>query len=173
MAYLMKTRKQLIQYIHIGKSKLCMDDDTYRAMLSNVVGVTSAKDATWTQLESVLEHMKGLGFRPTRQYSPKSKSARSSTTDALRALWIHMYKDGLIADGSESALRHWVVRMQRIDSPQWLTDMHAGRALESLKQWHKRLMIEKLERSDLTSLSYNDVLEVYEQAQKRGDVCRK
>ncbi|MCR9653259.1 regulatory protein GemA [Vibrio parahaemolyticus] len=168
MAYLGKTRKQLIQLIHVGKTQLGMDDETYRAMLQGIIGVSSAKDANWTQLESVLEHMNRLGFKPVRKRSPKSGQARSRITDALRALWISMHKQGFIEDGSEPALRAWIIRMLKIDSPQWLTDYQAMSALESLKQWHKRMMVVKLGKPHLKSSSYQDVLDIYHAEQVGG-----
>ncbi|MGY3571949.1 gp16 family protein [Vibrio paucivorans] len=163
MSYLRKTRNQLIALIHVGKTQLGMDEDCYRAMLSHVVGVSSAKEASWLQLETVLKHMNQLGFKPVRKRSPKSGKARSSITDALRALWITMYKQGFIQDGSEHALRLWVMRMQKVGSPQWLDDKDAAKALESLKQWHKRMMIVKLEKPHFKSCSYQEVLDAYHQ----------
>lgn len=168
MAYLRKTRTQLMQLIHVGKTQLGMDDDTYRAMLRNVINVDSAKKASWVQLETVLEHMNSLGFKPKAK---KRSQPRSTVTQMLKAHWITMAKQGFLDDGSDEALRRWTMRMVRVESPQWLTDMHASRALKSLKQWHKRLMIESMNRPQLSSLSYSDVLAEFERT--GGHACHK
>ncbi|EGU38819.1 gp16 family protein [Vibrio scophthalmi] len=164
MTCINKTRKQLIQLIHVGKSRLGMDEDTYRTMLTNIIGVSSAKDATWQQLEQVVTHMATLGFKParSRQYSPKSGTARSRVTDAIRALWIVMFKQGFIEDGSEYALRVWIERTCGISSAQWLKDESASKVLESLKQWHKRVMVQRLAKPALKAESYREVCRQFE-----------
>lgn len=63
-----KRRRQLAQ-IHIAAKQLGLDDDTYRAMLREVAGVTSAGDLTDTGRRRVLDHLRRLGWhaRPTRK----------------------------------------------------------------------------------------------------------
>lgn len=57
-------QKRGLQLIHIAKSQLGMDDETYRAMLSTVAGVKSAKDLDGAGRDKVLQHLKRCGFKP-------------------------------------------------------------------------------------------------------------
>ena len=66
-----------IAKIHIAKKQLAMDEDTYRAMLMQVAGVSSSKDLSATGRAKVLEHLKNSGFAGKKTY-PK----RPSTTDS-------------------------------------------------------------------------------------------
>ena len=54
--------------IHIGKARLGMDDDTYRAFLQRLTGKTSSKDMTTAQRALVLAEMTRLGaFKDARR----------------------------------------------------------------------------------------------------------
>jgi phage gp16-like protein len=134
--------------IHIAKSQLNMDDDTYRALLKSATGKTSCADMGIIDLNKALQAFKDRGFKSTKPrpgkkaLSPKSKGTR---VDKMRAVWITMQQRGLISDGSETALLHWVQGQLKkrgaapIDSLQWL-DGHAecNQLLEQLKQWSQR-----------------------------------
>lgn len=50
-----------IQYIHIAKSQLGLDDETYRAMLQGQAGVSSSKDLSEEGRAKVLAHLKSRG----------------------------------------------------------------------------------------------------------------
>jgi phage gp16-like protein len=55
-------RKKLIQIIHIGKGKLGMNDEAYRAFLSGIVGKESCTEMTVRQLETTFRAMRQSGF---------------------------------------------------------------------------------------------------------------
>ncbi|MBO9078709.1 MAG: DUF1018 domain-containing protein, partial [Escherichia coli] len=57
------TKQRLIQLIHIARSDLQMDEDTYRQMLQGLTGKASTKGMDTPQLNRVLESMKKKGFR--------------------------------------------------------------------------------------------------------------
>lgn len=50
-----------VQFIHIAKTQLAMDDATYRAMLHNLAGVTSSKDLSDEGRTKVIKHLKKCG----------------------------------------------------------------------------------------------------------------
>ena len=56
-------RKTDLAKIHLAKKELGMDDETYRAMLNNVAGVTSAKDLDVKGRMDVLSHMRSCGIK--------------------------------------------------------------------------------------------------------------
>jgi phage gp16-like protein len=145
-------RSQLIKLIHIGKRQLELDDDDYRALLTGSVGKSSCSDMNVHQLDQVLSRMKLMGFKPrsTKNKSPKSSQKKYNTqVDKIRALWIDMHKSGIVEDGGEAALNLWIMRITSkrnggagVSKVQWLEaeSTLATVALESLKQWYKRVM---------------------------------
>lgn len=58
----MMTKQRLIQLIHIARNELGMDEDSYRQMLQGLTGKASTKGMDTTQLNCVLESMKGKAF---------------------------------------------------------------------------------------------------------------
>ncbi len=70
--------------IHIGKKALGLDDETYRAMISNHAnGKTSAKDCTTAERQTIIDHMKKSGVSFTK--SKKGKGKRPSNYASLPA----------------------------------------------------------------------------------------
>jgi phage gp16-like protein len=72
-------RKKLIQLIHIGKSKMGLSDEAYRALLEGVAGKQSCADMTERQLAAVLRAMRknGFGYAP-RRVKPEEKGGASA-----------------------------------------------------------------------------------------------
>lgn len=137
----MKTnRARIIQFIHIAKSQLGMDTDTYRQMLLSITGKTSTSDMNPGQLNKVLTAMKAKGFKV--QPASKARTTRSLAdypqAKKLRALWLEMYVQGIVRDSSEEALRRWVKRETGVDGLQWLESDMASIAIERLKSWQER-----------------------------------
>ena len=77
--------------IHIAKKELGLDDDTYRAMLQHIGGVSSSKDLNALGRAKVLEHLKASGFKVkgTQKDKPNtlgSNSDRSAQIGKIEAL---------------------------------------------------------------------------------------
>lgn len=128
--------------IHIAKTQLGMDDDTYRSTLAMIIakdaakyqtalgktkqfeGVISAKYLTAAGRSAVLEHLKSVGFKTSKQRKGRPHNAGTSAGNAkllgkIEALladagrpWAyaagmakHMYKKDALAfcDGQELA----------------------------------------------------------------------
>ena len=148
-----QTKPKLIQLIHIAKQKLAMDEFSYRAMLERVTGKTSCKEMSVAELMKVEAEMEAKGFKKTshRNHSPSRKSAvvKSRSAHKIRAIWIEMSKQGLVRDGSETALNAWVrgvvnpIYQKRGQNIQILNvgalrDDMASLVLERLKKWQAR-----------------------------------
>lgn len=56
-------RKSELAQIHVAKSQLGLDDETYRAMLWTVARVKSAADLDWAGRKKVIDHLKAKGFK--------------------------------------------------------------------------------------------------------------
>lgn len=133
-------RAKLIQFIHIAKSQMGMDTDTYRQMLLSITGKTSTSDMNPDQLNKVLAAMKAKGFvvKPSRKARTTRQLADFPQAKKLRALWLEMYAQGIVRDSSEEALRRWVKRENGVDDLQWLKADKASMAIEKLKKWQER-----------------------------------
>ncbi|ELY5676414.1 regulatory protein GemA [Salmonella enterica] len=137
----MKTnRTRLIQLIHIAKSQLGIDTDTYRQMLLSITGETSTSVMNPGQLNKVLAAMKKKGFKvkPASKARTTRSLADSPQARKLRALWLEMYAQGFVRDSSEEALCRWVKRETGVDGLQWLEPELASDAIERLKNWQER-----------------------------------
>lgn len=135
------TKQKLIQLIHIARSNLKLDDDTYRQMLLSETQQSSTREMDIPQLTRVLEAMKKRGFK----IKPAKKSKTSRQLDShpqskkIRALWLEMAAMGIVRDSSEQALAQWVKRETGIDSLQWLDSAQASLVIEKLKKWQHRV----------------------------------
>lgn len=74
-------RNEKIAKIKIAVKQLDLTDDDYRAILKMKANVTSCKDAGPSQLDEILRHLKGLGFKPVRRKSG------TKTGGLIRTLW--------------------------------------------------------------------------------------
>ncbi len=149
----MSSKKILTTKIHVAKAQLHLDETTYRQLLNRVTGKTSCVHMNVSELAAVMEEMKAKGFKPrtksSRRLSPKSKGG---TVDKIRAIWITMAKQNFVRDGSEAALDAYIKRMQGVDHVGWLKGVAVDKALESLKNWHRREMAKVLISEGLTVL---------------------
>ncbi|MBS3893063.1 MULTISPECIES: gp16 family protein [Serratia] len=68
----------LIKLIHVGKTNLAWDDETYRGVLARLTGKCSAKNCTDAELERVLGYMKDKGFvrKPTLKHGRRPGVAK-------------------------------------------------------------------------------------------------
>ncbi|PMN73685.1 gp16 family protein [Enterovibrio norvegicus] len=149
----MQQRIRLIQLIHVGKRELQLDDDTYRALLKRETGSDSCKVMRVDELDKVLSAIERQGFKRKKSNNPKQPKKRLSpktqgkpdVISKIRALWITMAKEGIIRDGSETALDAYVRRMTKrqngkgVDHIAWCDDEQAFRVIEALKQWLNRM----------------------------------
>ncbi|MDM5075304.1 gp16 family protein [Aeromonas media] len=161
-------RTRLIRLVQVGRRSLGLDEETYRELLAQQSGKRSAAELTLQELDKVLLAMKGVGFKPTvkravngvkpKRLSP-ARGAPNKTAEigVIRAIWITMHRHGLLRDGSETALNHYVERQTvRINNGvgvaevAWLSEALAYPVLESLKNWHKREMVKALQAAKKT-----------------------
>lgn len=141
-------KRRLIAMVHIAKKALALDDDTYRAMLVAASGKNSCGEMNVPELERVLSHLKHKGFTPKRVQTPPDRVHK------IQALWKAMHKEGITKDGSEAALDKFVKRVTTeknhgvgIERLAWLrgqTPELQQTVLESLKQWQKRVLNQRV-----------------------------
>lgn len=158
----MTQRNRLIKIIHVARRELRLADADYRALLEGATGKTSCTQLNLQQLDAVLAALKKQGFKhrlpadKQRKYSPQSGRARTAEADKIRAIWITMARQGAVNDGSEPGLNAWVARITRqinggvgVANVGWLDEPLAGQVLEALKQWHGRVLADRLQAAGL------------------------
>ncbi|MGE4501957.1 MAG: gp16 family protein [Thiomicrospira sp.] len=135
------TRQSDIAKIHIAKKDLGMEDDAYRAMLMDVAKVDSASKLDFQGRHRVLHRLGQLGWKPKRKPMKTGPKSTKSMGDKIRALWIELANDGIVRDKSEAALMAYVKRMTngKYQAPQFCDAYQAGRIIEALKKWRKRV----------------------------------
>lgn len=149
------TKSQLIKLIHTAKRQLCLDDETYRALLIAETKKNSCSKMLKNELEKVYEAIKSKGFNYTGTkgcIAPMVRiSDRRNDIKKIRAIWITMGQHGFISDSRNSALDAFVERMTKkitgglgIKTHAWLDSNMAQHVLESLKQWHIREIVDRL-----------------------------
>lgn len=178
VTYAAEQRRQLVSKIHIARTQLGMDEDSYRANLKHYgSGKESCLDMTTTELNAVLDAFIKLGFKPVKKtvkgrLSPSTAKGPKDERSAIRALWIFMHRAGFIQDGSETALNSWVQRMTAeanggagIAEVNWLQGADAAKTLNSLKRWSRRCLFENLKKRGYQPEpkdSYKQLLERWE-----------
>jgi phage gp16-like protein len=176
--------RALIAKIHIAKKQLGLDDELYRQVLADVAnGLTSCAKMNVKQLEAVLNHFKAKGFKAVKskkagRLSPPSGTAKLPEIDKIRAIWITMAQHGIVKDSSETALNAYVKRMTStlnqgagVESVAWVNPSQAIRVLEALKQWHRRVLLARLQTVGVLlpkTTNYPKVANAYQFEVKRG-----
>ncbi|WP_019672276.1 gp16 family protein [Psychrobacter lutiphocae] len=134
------TKPKLIQLIHIGKSKLGLDDGTYRHMLTELTGKDSTKKMTKPELLKVLDNLRDKGFTPAKpKRAGKLKQACDPQSKLIRSLWLELHDAGAVRNPSERALASYVERQTGKSALQFLSTKDASQVIESLKKWLNRL----------------------------------
>ncbi|UXZ04839.1 gp16 family protein [Moraxella nasicaprae] len=137
-------RPKLIQLIHIGKSQLHLDDDTYRSLLMSMTGKDSTKAMNIGELNKVLARLKQLGFVVThKKKDPKPIDDKASLyierqIKLIRHLWLELHELGAVRNGSEQALASYI-KNQTQTAIEALDSEQASNIIERLKNWRKRL----------------------------------
>ncbi|MDC9620116.1 regulatory protein GemA [Xenorhabdus sp. XENO-7] len=152
------TRHQLIRLIHIAKTQLKLDDETYRAALVAATGKSSCREMSQAELKTAYGAFVERGFkrrfkRDHQRVKPGlNGQPKAPEITKIRAIWITMYQQQFLVDGSEAALNQFVQRQTAkinggvgVAEVGWLSDSLACPVLESLKQWHGRLMLKAMQ----------------------------
>lgn len=131
---------KLIQLIHIGKSKLCLDDDTYRSLLVAMTGKDSTKAMTASELNKVLARLKQLGFvvahkkKDPKPIDDKVSLDTEQQIKLIRHLWLELHALGAVRNSSEQALAAYI-QNQTDTTIENLDIIKASNIIERLKKW--------------------------------------
>lgn len=127
----------LIAAIHVAKKQLGLDDETYRAKLTRIVGKASTKEMTEEERQRVLTVFRNEGFAPAPTARRPDGRAKLSGPYAgkLQAMWIAGWNLGIVRDKDDAALTAFVKRQTGLDAVRFLRDPDdARKAVEALKK---------------------------------------
>ena len=80
------TRRAAVVKVQIARKELGLDEDTYRAMLERITGLTSSADCTDDQLGDVLDEMKAKGWsQDVSGYPPRTDLVKVLKAGLIRA----------------------------------------------------------------------------------------
>jgi len=131
-------KSKYIKLIHIAKTQLNLDDDTYRKLLLTVTKKNSTKDMTIWELEKVLDNLKSKGFKVKSSKKAGRITATEPIHQKIRSLWIELANAGAVKNRSEKAINAYVKRITGIEVMDWLNTKQAIIVIESLKGWLAR-----------------------------------
>lgn len=125
-------RKRLLQLVHIGKTQLKMDDETYRSLLSQQFYQNSAKNISYSDLVKLVKILQQKGAKIRL---PQGSTTLSAQQRKLWAVW------KAVAEESTSAALNAYVQRYYADVSDWreLDGEQTASIIEQLKQWKKRV----------------------------------
>jgi hypothetical protein len=123
-------KKKLIQLIHIGKAKMALGDDAYRAFLEGVTGKKSCADMSERQLAAVLRAMRRNGFSqlPSRVQPEERGMANAAQLDYIKGMWQKCARNK-----NDSALLVFVNRIAGVKALRFLTVHTAQKVILALR----------------------------------------
>jgi phage gp16-like protein len=125
--------------LHVAKSTLHLNDETYRALLKAEAGVTSSNDLDNAGLDRVLKRFGKLGFNNTAH---KPRRRRSPTPGALRSeqqleLIAKLYRDlGWETDAQQMAFNKKCCHKSWPQTTADATKVILG--LERMREWKRK-----------------------------------
>jgi hypothetical protein len=129
-------RVKLIRLIHVGRNKLALADDVYRALLLGAAGKESCAGMTGGELERVLKALKNAGFRVEKKMPLKKEDVGRATAEQLsyiKGMW-----ELAARNRTEEALNRFVKRIARVSHIRFLDIYTAQKVILAL-----RVMTEK------------------------------
>lgn len=129
----MADRRRELAAIHVGRQRLGLAEQDYRAILRRVTGKASAAELDDAERRRMLDELRRLGFAAARPRPLAEPQHRM-----IRGLWIDLGKAGKLRDRSDRALDAFCKRMTGIDRLEWLPVPAANSVIEALKAWRER-----------------------------------
>lgn len=125
--------------LHVAKSKLALDDETYRQVLVRVAGVTSSKELDNAGFQAVMGFFDYAGFRPlgkgAPRYGDRPGMATFAQLELIRELWRELRRED---ETNDEALAGWLLKYHKVHSLRFLTLDAARKVITALKAWKSR-----------------------------------
>lgn len=125
--------------LHVAKSKLHWDDETYRMVLVRIAGVTTSKDLDQNGFTAVMGFAEYCGFRPLERgapcYGDRPGMATFAQLELIRELWRELHDQATCDD---EHLTGWLLKYHKVSSMRFLTLDAARKCIVALKAWKAR-----------------------------------
>lgn len=134
----MTTRKSLIAMVHIAKSRMGMDDETYRDWLAKNTGKRSSSDLSDRQLTTLVQTLRAAGYLDEAPAAAKviaGKGANRPTDAQWKTARGLVKKLGLEGGLDGEAFASFVKRVGKVDNPRFLTKATMASVLVGLEKW--------------------------------------
>lgn len=134
----MTTRKSLIAMVHIAKSRMGMDDETYRDWLAKNTGKRSSSDLSDRQLATLVQTLRAAGYldeAPATARVIAGKGANRPTDAQWKTARGLVKKLGLEGGLDGEAFASFVKRVGKVDNPRFLTKATMASVLIGLEKW--------------------------------------
>jgi hypothetical protein len=123
--------QKLIQLIHIGRNKLALTDDAYRALLRGVSGKESCSVMTIPELDRALKAIKSAGFRVEKKMPLKEEEIGMANPEQLsyiKGMW-----ELAARIKTEAALNAFIKRIAHVDDIRFLGVKEAQKVITALR----------------------------------------
>jgi hypothetical protein len=135
-------KKKKLSLIHIAQKETGITDEAYRILLEGAAGVNSAAELVYEgQFNAVMKAFENLGFKSwkkrgkttSRPEWPDTWGCTESQRAKIEVMWRTCARNP-----SERALRAFVKRIARVDSPHFLTAALARTIILALSEMMKK-----------------------------------
>lgn len=127
-------RDPALAKLHIARKALGLSEADYRAALMRATGKASAGALDAGEREKALDEFRRLGWKGR----PTANSVDRPHVGKMIALWRAAADAGSVRDGSDAALRAFVMRQTGVAAPQFVTATQAAAVIEAIKAMHGR-----------------------------------
>lgn len=124
-----------IRTIHAIKTRVRLDDSSYRGLLQGF-GVVSSKDLSQADADRLISRMRDIPGAEKPALKPAKARADGPYAAKLRAMWIALWNLGEVEDRRDSALHAFIQRQTGIEHSRFvLAAADAASVIQALKDW--------------------------------------
>lgn len=134
--------------IQVAKSRLGLDDDAYRALLSRAAGVTSSRELDGAGFDRVMDEFRRLGFTSdarAKGFGDRPGMATPAQIARLRRLRSE-FTDG---KGDDFSLGKWLLPRWGVEHLRFLSQADAHRAVGGLENMVRRRKLPSGRRTEM------------------------
>lgn len=135
----MSTRKSLIAMVHIGKARLGMDEETYRAWLEKRTGKRSCSSLAFDDLARLVAELRAQSALSAPTSKVIGGRGANRPTEAQWNLARYLSRQIGLEGGIEGqAFASFVKRISKVENPRFLTKEAMQKVLTGLEKWHEQ-----------------------------------
>ena len=125
--------------IHALKTRVGLDDASYRDVLEAETGKRSSKGLSVSEAGRVMDRLKLLSGGSSTPLKEGAERLSGKYVGVCRALWLTGWNLGVFDDRRDSAMIAFTKRQTGLDHVNWLRDdAQAAQVIEALKGWLTR-----------------------------------